>query len=38
MLIDFEGSFLLPRIVGLQKAKLVLLADVISASELIEWE
>ena len=32
--VDFGGSFLLPRIVGLQKAKeLVLLADVISASE-----
>tara|TARA_B100000614_G_scaffold206595_1_gene188740 strand:- start:1445 stop:1942 length:498 start_codon:yes stop_codon:yes gene_type:complete len=32
--VDFGGSYLLPRIVGLQKAKeLVLLADVISASE-----
>jgi len=32
--VDFGGSFLLPRIVGLQKAKeLVLLADVISADE-----
>ena len=32
--VDFGGSFLLPRIVGLQKAKeLVLLADIISASE-----
>ncbi|HJM99350.1 MAG TPA: enoyl-CoA hydratase [Acidimicrobiales bacterium] len=32
--VDFGGSFLLPRIVGLQKAKeLVLLADVISAEE-----
>ncbi|MDP6297787.1 MAG: enoyl-CoA hydratase [Acidimicrobiales bacterium] len=32
--VDFGGSFLLPRIVGLQKAKeLVLLAEVISADE-----
>ena len=32
--VDFGGSFLLPRIVGLQKAKeLVLLADVISAED-----
>lgn len=32
--VDFGGSFLLPRIVGLQKAKeLVLLAEVISASK-----
>ncbi|MEE2683310.1 MAG: enoyl-CoA hydratase [Actinomycetota bacterium] len=32
--VDFGGSFLLPRIVGLQKAKeLVLLAEVISAEE-----
>jgi 2-(1,2-epoxy-1,2-dihydrophenyl)acetyl-CoA isomerase len=32
--VDFGGSYLLPRIVGLQKAKeLVLLAEVISASE-----
>ena len=32
--VDFGGSFLLPRIVGLQKAKeLVLLAEVLSAAE-----
>ena len=32
--VDFGGSFLLPRIVGLQKAKeLVLLAEVLSAEE-----
>ena len=32
--VDFGGSFLLPRIVGLQRAKeLVLLAEVLSAAE-----
>ena len=35
--IDFGGSFLLPRIVGMQRAKeLVLLADVIDAARALE--
>ncbi len=35
--VDFGGSFLLPRIVGMQKAKeLVLLADIYSAAEAAE--